>query len=138
MSNGDCIFCQIAAGDAPANKIYEDDQVVAVLDINPVNPGHTLIIPKEHSVNILDAKDSTLMAMIAATKTVAKAVLTAFDEYDAFNLESNNGRIAGQIIPHTHWHIVPRKADDGFKHWPGKPYEEGQAEEIADKIKSQI
>jgi len=137
MSNGDCLFCQIVAGEAPAIKVAESDNVIAILDINAVNPGHTLIVPKKHSVNMLDADDETLKEMILFTKKVAQAVLDSLS-YDAFNLELNNGRIAGQIIPHLHWHIVPRTADDGLQHWPGKKYPGGEAEKVAEKIKAQI
>ena len=137
MPNGECLFCQIVSGKIPAQKIYEDDQVVAVLDVNPVNPGHTLIIPKKHSVDMLDQDDAVLQQMIIDTKKIAQAILTALD-YEAFNLELNNGRIAGQIVPHLHWHIVPRKEDDGLEHWPGKKYNDNEAELIADKIRAQL
>ncbi|MCX6743028.1 MAG: HIT family protein [Candidatus Parcubacteria bacterium] len=137
MSNGDCLFCQIIAGQIPSTKVAESDNVIAILDINPVNPGHTLIIPKKHSTDLLDAGDEILKEMILFTKRVAQAVLGGLG-YDAFNLELNNGQIAGQIIPHLHWHIVPRTSADGLKHWPGEKYAEGEAEEIARKIKAQI
>lgn len=137
MPNGDCLFCQIVAGDAPAIKVAESENVIAILDVNPVNFGHTLIIPKKHSMNLLDADDETLKEMILFTKRVAPAILAGLG-YDAFNLELNNGRIAGQIIPHLHWHIVPRTADDGLLHWLGKKYKAGEAEEIATKIRGQI
>ena len=136
--NGDCLFCQIVSGQIPAQKLYEDDQVVAVLDINPVNPGHTLIIPKQHSVDMLDQADDVLAHMIVVTKKIAQAILDSLD-YSAFNLELNNGRIAGQIVPHLHWHIIPRKEDDGLQHWPGKKYKDAnEAELIADKIRAKI
>ena len=137
MSNGDCLFCQIIAGQIPSTKVAESDNVIAILDINPVNPGHTLIIPKKHSTDLLDAGDEILKEMILFTKRVAQAVLGGLG-YDAFNLELNNGQIAGQIIPHLHWHIVPRTADDGLKHWPGSKYEDGEAEKVAEKIREQI
>jgi len=137
MPNGDCLFCQIIAGEVPSIKVAESDNVIAILDINPVNPGHTLIIPKKHSVNMIDSDDEILKEMILFTKRVAQAILTGL-ECDAFNLELNNGRIAGQIIAHLHWHIVPRTSDDGLQHWPGKKYSAGEAEEVAGKIKAQI
>jgi len=134
----DCLFCQIINDQVPASVIFENDNVIAFLDINPVNPGHTLIVPKNHSMNMLDQDDEILKEMIVVSKKVAQAILDSFEEYEAFNLELNNGRIAGQIVPHLHWHIVPRKSDDGLRHWPGKPYAQGQAEEIADKIKIKL
>ncbi len=138
MPNGDCLFCQIIAGEVPANKVYEDENVIGILDVHPVNPGHTLVIPKKHSRDMLEADDATLQAMIVATKKIAQAIIAAFEEYDSFNLELNNGRIAGQIVPHLHWHIVPRTPDDGLEHWPGKSYKASEAEEIAAKISAQI
>jgi len=134
----DCLFCQIINKEKPAHIVYEDDNLIAFLDINPVNLGHTLVVPKEHSDNMLDADDETLKQMIVATKKIAQAIIDSFEEYDSFNLELNNGRIAGQIIPHLHWHIVPRKVDDGLKHWPGQKYLEGEDVTIAQKIREKL
>lgn len=137
MTQNDCLFCKIIKGEIPAVKVYEDNNVLAFLDIHPVNPGHTLIVPKIHSDELLATDDKILQQMIVVTKQVAAAILRSLN-YQAFNLEQNNGKIAGQVIPHLHWHIIPRTADDGLKHWPGKGYEEGQAAIISEKIKSQI
>ncbi|MDD5341292.1 MAG: HIT family protein [Patescibacteria group bacterium] len=137
MPNEDCLFCQIIAGEIPATKVYEDDKILAILDIHPVNPGHALVMPKKHFVNLLDADEETLAAMILATQKIAKAVLAGLG-YDAFNLELNNGRLAGQIVPHLHWHIVPRTAEDGLQHWPGKSYKAKEAEEVSQKIRENI
>jgi len=133
----DCLFCKIINGEIPATKVYEDDNVLAFLDIHPVNPGHTLIVPKVHSDELLGTDDKVLEQMIVVTKRVAAAILRGLG-YEAFNLEQNNGKIAGQVIPHLHWHIVPRRADDGLKHWPGKEYGEGEANDVAVKIRSEI
>ena len=133
----DCLFCKIISGEIPAYKIYENDNVLAFLDIHPVNPGHTLIVPKVHFDDFLTTDDKVLEQMIVVTKKVASAILRGLN-YQAFNLEQNNGKIAGQVIQHLHWHIVPRLADDGLKHWPGKEYSEGEAQLIAEKIKEQI
>ena len=133
----DCLFCKIINGEIPATKVYEDDNVLAFLDIHPVNLGHTLIVPKIHSDGLLDADDKVLEQMIVVTKKVAAAILRGLG-YEAFNLEQNNGKIAGQVIPHLHWHIVPRTADDGLTHWPGKEYGVGEAEKLAEKIKIEI
>jgi histidine triad (HIT) family protein len=133
----DCLFCKIIKGEIPASKVYEDENVLAFLDIHPVNSGHTLIVPKKHSEGLLDADDEVLSQMVVVTKKVAAAILRSLG-YEAFNLEQNNGPIAGQVIPHLHWHIVPRRADDGLKHWPGKEYGEGEANDVAVKIRSEI
>ena len=102
-----CIFCAIAEGEIPSFKVYEDDLVVAYLDINPFTKGHTLVIPKAHSQGLLETPDETLAAIIARVKKVA-AHLKAALPCDGFNILQNNGAAAGQTVPHVHFHIVPR------------------------------
>lgn len=102
-----CIFCAIADGEIPSFKVYEDDLVLAYLDINPFAKGHTLVIPKAHSEGLLDTDDETLAAVITRVKKIAahiKAKLGA----DGFNILQNNGEAAGQTVKHLHFHIVPR------------------------------
>jgi histidine triad (HIT) family protein len=133
----DCLFCKIIAKQIPANVVYEDEKILAFLDINPVNPGHLLVVPKAHSENIAVAAGDDLVALTLAVKKLAPAVCTA-TVCDGWNLEVNNGNAAGQVIDHTHWHIVPRHKDDGLKHWPGHPYAEGEAAAVADNIRKNI
>lgn len=136
-TNMNCLFCKIIAKQIPVDIIYEDEKVVAFLDINPVNPGHLLVVPKVHSENIAVAADEDLIALTLAVKKLAPAICAA-TACDGWNLEVNNGNAAGQVIDHTHWHIVPRHKDDGLKHWPGHPYAEGEAAKIADKIRKEF
>ena len=103
----DCIFCAIAAGEIPSFKVYEDELVLAYLDINPFAKGHTLVIPKAHSKGLLDTDEETLAAVIARVKKVA-AHVTASLGCDGFNVLQNNGGAAGQTVHHLHFHIVPR------------------------------
>ena len=103
----DCVFCAIAAGEIPSFKVYEDDLVLAYLDINPFTKGHTLVIPKAHSANLLETDEATLAAVIARVKKVA-AHLKAALPCDGFNILQNNGAAAGQTVMHLHFHIVPR------------------------------
>ena len=103
----DCIFCAIAAGEIPSFKVYEDDLVVAYLDINPFTKGHTLVIPKAHSQGLLETPNETLAAIIVRVKKVA-AHLKAALPCDGFNILQNNGEAAGQTVHHVHFHIVPR------------------------------
>ena len=103
----DCIFCAIAGGEIPSFKVYEDDLVLAYLDINPFTKGHTLVIPKEHSTGLLDTPDETLAAIVARVKKVA-AHLKDTLPCDGFNILQNNGAAAGQTVMHLHFHIVPR------------------------------
>jgi len=137
MTNQDCLFCQIRDGKIPSRKIYEDEKVFAILDINPVNPGHALVITKEHFDDTASAPDEIICQVASVARKLGKVITGALG-YPAFNIEANNGREAGQIIMHTHWHVVPRSADDGLRHWPGKPYAEGEADEIANKIKRKL
>ncbi len=104
-----CVFCAIAAGEIPSFKVYEDDLVLAYLDINPCSPGHTLVIPKAHSAGLVDTPDDTLAAVIARVKKVAAHLKTALP-CDGFNILQNNGECAGQSVMHVHFHIVPRYA----------------------------
>lgn len=133
----DCLFCKIVAKEIPSKGVYEDEHVYAFLDIKPVNPGHVLVVPKAHSGGFLDADPEVLKRLVLATKTVAAAVVKALGT-DGFNIEENNGAIAGQVIPHLHFHVVPRRPDDGLKHWPGTPYEAGKDEEVAAKIRAAL
>ena len=103
----DCVFCAIAAGEIPSFKVYEDDLVLAYLDINPFTKGHALVIPKAHSANLLETSDETLAAVIARVKKVAAHVKAALP-CDGFNILQNNGEAAGQTVHHLHFHIVPR------------------------------
>ncbi|MFA5185564.1 MAG: HIT family protein [Patescibacteria group bacterium] len=133
----DCLFCKIITKDLPADVVYEDDKVLAILDINPVNPGHTLVMPKLHTRHLLDATEETVRELMAAAKKIAGAIAKGQEE-TAFNLEMNCGPIAGQVIPHLHLHVIPRFAEDGLRHWPGKSYAEGEAAKVAEKIKNSI
>jgi len=102
-----CVFCAIAAGEIPSFKIYEDDLVLAYLDINPSTQGHTLVIPKEHSAGLLDTPPEVLKEIIVRVQKVA-AHLKAALPCDGFNILQNNGPTAGQSVFHLHFHIVPR------------------------------
>ena len=106
-----CIFCAIAAGEIPSFKVYEDELVLAYLDINPFAKGHTLVIPKAHSEGLLDTDDRTLQDVIVRVKKVA-AHLKAKLGCDGFTIVQNNGEAAGQTVRHVHFHIVPRWTGD--------------------------
>lgn len=104
----DCIFCKIGAGEIPSFKIYEDELVLAYLDINPFSEGHTLVIPKSHTAGLLDTDDAMLMEFIKKVKKIASHIKTALP-CDGFNILQNNGEAAGQTVKHIHFHIIPRK-----------------------------
>ncbi len=129
----DCLFCKIVSGEIPCHKIYEDKNCLAFLDINPVNLGHTLIVPKQHSKNILDINDKILREVIIVVKQLSNKIKKNL-QCDGINIMINNESDAGQIILHTHIHIIPRFKKDGFKHWPSKKYKDGEAESFVKKI----
>ena len=103
----DCVFCAICAGELPSFKVYEDELVLAYLDINPFTKGHALVIPKSHTQGLLDTSDETLAAVVARVKKVAAHLKDALP-CDGFNILQNNGEAAGQTVKHLHFHIVPR------------------------------
>jgi histidine triad (HIT) family protein len=133
----DCIFCKIVRGEIPSYKVYEDDKCLAFLDITPVNPGHTLVIPKKHYDNFVDLPDEEAGELIKTIKKIALAVMKGTGA-EGFNLNLNNGAVSGQLVGHVHWHIVPRFAGDGRELWHGEPYVEGTAESMANNIKNKI
>lgn len=128
-----CIFCKIISGELPSSKIYEDEHVVAFLDIRPTRPGHTLVVPKTHCSSMTDCDPKVLVQVIQAAQKIAPAVMKATG-VDGFNLGVNNGESAGQIIFHLHMHVIPRKNNDGLHLWPSKEYEEGEMMRIAEAI----
>lgn len=131
-----CLFCNIISGKIPSTKVYENDHILAFLDIHPVNIGHTLVIPKAHHTNLYDTPDETLAHMMAVVKKLSIAIKGALGA-DGVNIEMNNDPIAGQIIFHTHLHVIPRFDGDGFKHWHGAHgYDEGGETEVARKIQN--
>lgn len=103
----DCVFCAIAAGEIPSFKIYEDDFVLAFLDINPFSEGHTLVIPKEHYKGLLDVPPQVLAVLLERVQKVSSHIAKAL-ACDGFNILQNNGAAAGQTVNHIHFHIVPR------------------------------
>lgn len=109
----ECVFCRIVAGDLPAAIVYQDDDVVAFLDLFPVIPGHTLIVPRRHTTDLLDCPAELAGRLFAASARVAAAVLAATGA-DGFNVWSANGHAAGQTVFHLHLHVLPRFAADRF------------------------
>ena len=131
-----CIFCKVAAGEIPAAKVYEDDAVVAFLDIGPISDGHTLVIPRQHCTKVEECPSEILTAVASRLGRIAKAVVKAMDA-DGYNLLSNNGSAAGQVVEHLHFHIIPRKTGDGvLTHWPSYKYAKGRMDEIAARIRA--
>jgi histidine triad (HIT) family protein len=111
--SSDCIFCRIVAGQAPAFKVFEDDSTLAFLDINPISPGHTLVIPREHHTNMFDIPEQLLTRVGEAARRIALSYRQSLGMNDA-NFLHSAGRAARQDVFHFHLHIIPRYPDDGL------------------------
>jgi len=138
MGLDECIFCRIVAGQIPCTKVYEDASVIAFLDIGPISRGHTLVVVKPHVGRLYEVDAEVLGGLGAALGRISRAVVEAM-EADGCNVLCNNGRAAGQLVDHVHFHVIPRKAGDGlFTQWPKFEYEAGQAEAIAEAIREKL
>ena len=107
-----CVFCRIASGKAPASIVYEDTNILAFMDLNPANVGHTLVIPREHWENIYDVPEKTLAEMAAVVKRVSVAVKKTVGA-DGIKIIQLNGRAAGQLVMHIHIHVIPTNSKTG-------------------------
>ena len=133
MAGEKCLFCGIAAGRIPAKKVYEDKKHLGVLDINPRNPGHIVMIPKKHYATIFEMPDNEAGELFAAVKNVAGQVKTAM-KADGISIAQSNGAYAGQIIGHVHFHVIPRFKDEG----PISLEERLSVKRLDDKMMNQI
>ncbi|MFJ3054993.1 HIT family protein [Herbaspirillum sp. NPDC087042] len=132
----DCLFCNIVSGKIPAIKVHESRDVLAFMDIGPVNPGHLLVAPKAHSENIFDIPPETAREVMAVAQQLAIAVKQAFD-CPGLMLFQANGREGEQTVFHFHMHVVPRYAEDGAGLiWPRHARLAEQLEEDARRIQS--
>ena len=135
MRNADCIFCKIVAGEVPSAKVYEDENVIAILDINPVSEGHTLIISKDHVADVFEMEAKTFNLFAGVVPRIARAIKDSMQAH-GMNVLLNNRRCSGQLIPHIHFHLIPRKDSDGLGlQWPAGKYEEDRMDEVLRKIK---
>ena len=133
----DCIFCKIVAGKLPSFKVYEDEKTLAFLDIHPVHPGHTLVIPKNHAQNIFEISPEDWAAVQETVRRIAIALEKATGA-DGVNLMMNNREHAGQIVDHAHVHIIPRFKGDGLRQWTHASYKDGEADAMKEKLRTAI
>lgn len=108
----ECLFCKIVMGEIPSDKVYEDSEVIAFLDINPRNPGHTLVVPKKHYETILEMPENEAAELFKTVKKMAVAVKKGM-KADGISIGQSNERAAGQVIPHVHFHVIPRFLSEG-------------------------
>lgn len=131
------IFSKIIAREIPARILYEDDQVIAFLDINPIAPGHTLVVPKNEQPNLLASSEEDLFAVMRVIRLIAPAILKAVGA-EGFTTTSATGAVSGQSVFHTHVHIIPRFPNDGHLAWQPTSMSSEALDEVATKIKSQL
>lgn len=129
----ECLFCKIVKGELPSSKLYEDEDTLAFLDLFPVNKGHSLVISKEHYENIFDVPADILSKVSSVMKNVADAVKKGVNA-DGISIAQSNGKDAGQVISHIHFHVMPRFKNDGLKLWPQGKYEEGEMDKFKEDI----
>lgn len=133
-----CIFCKIITKEIPAEVVFENDNWLAFLDIKPINLGHTLLIPKAHHQDLFDLPANLLAETGGLIQKIGLAVKEGTGA-DGFNLGMNNGAAAGQLVPHAHFHLMPRFEGDGHVHWHGKEnISKEEFKTTSSKIRSQV
>lgn len=129
----DCIFCRIVKGELPAYKVYEDDYVLAILDIAPVNPGHILVMPKRCMADLEEIDEVQLCYVMRLVKKIGSVLMKEL-HVKGYNVIINNGSVAGQLIEHFHCHVIPRLPEDGLKPWPQKSYKDDEAKKMSARL----
>ena len=131
-----CIFCEIVAGRIPCSKVYEDDTSIVFLDIHPIERGHALVVLKRHAPTLLDARPEELEKVIGIVQKVSRAMVDC-GLGEGFNVLQNNGKVAGQEVPHLHFHVIPRTSTSDPRNWKSGAAVYVSAEE-RDAVASQI
>ena len=136
MTDPECIFCKIIAGEIPSFKIYEDDDTLSFMDINPANDGHALVIPKEHSRDVHEVSAAALSATVRTAQRIASAIDKAMRP-DGINLLQCNGAAAAQSVMHFHMHVLPRRGGDELKlNWGIEPGDMDAIGALAERIRA--
>lgn len=133
----DTIFGQIIRKEIPAQIVYEDEYVIAFLDIFPVNQGHTLLVPKAPAVNMTESTLDDLTHVLRVAKQIAPAILASVGATD-FNFSTNNGANAGQVILQTHFHLIPRFENDGHISWGHTEASQEELARLAEEIRARL
>ncbi len=130
----DCIFCKIASGELPSHKLYEDERVLAFLDIQPGTEGHALVIPKRHATDFFDLEEEDRNAVMRAARLVAEPLMETTGA-EGLNLHQSNGQAAGQVIFHFHLHLLPRRSEDDLRSpWRAQESDADRLTELAARI----
>lgn len=133
--NSECVFCRIVSGALPSQRVYENDRILAFMDIGPVVKGHVLVIPKEHFENLAVIPLPLLEQVVGIVQKIARAQLRAL-QAEGINLSQANGEVAGQVVPHIHFHVIPRFHSDGVhRNWHPTEYaDRDEMKSFADRI----
>ena len=138
MRDPACVFCKILDGQIPATKVFQDDCCLAFLDIGPVTDGHLLLVSAEHVEDIGGLSPQQAAGMLRNLPALVRAVRAATG-CQGVNVLQNNGRIAGQLVQHVHFHIIPRSPGDAFTYaWPAGKYPPGRADQLAQAIREAL
>ena len=136
--NPHCVFCKVVRGEIPSARVLETPDAVVFLDINPLNPGHTLLVPRAHHANLTDLPEETAAHAGSLLPRLCRAVKAATGA-PGLNVVINNGSVAGQTIDHCHWHIIPRFADDPIRWpWPQGKYSGDELNRMRSNIEREI
>lgn len=131
-----CVFCKIVAAEIPSHVVYEDEHVLAFLDINPLSQGHLLVVPRDHYGALTEIPADLAGPLFSCLPRIGQALLKATGA-TGFNVLVNNGRDAGQVVAHVHAHVIPRKPVDGLGYrWLAGQYADGEADKVAAKMRS--
>jgi histidine triad (HIT) family protein len=137
-ADADCLFCKIIAGEIPCFKLFENDETLAFMDINPANEGHALVIPKEHAADVHAVSDSAITATIKTAKKIAAAIDKTLNP-DGLNLLQCNGPAAAQSVFHFHMHVLPRQDGDELKlNWSLKQGDMVAIGALAERIRGNL
>ncbi len=134
MTDPNCIFCKILAKQIPSERIYEDEYAYAFLDISPFEKGHTLVIPRFHAERLVDLPTEWLLRLMPAVQKTAALLLTRLP-CDGFNLLQSNGKCASQVVPHVHFHVIPRWNGREMRWLPGKYDDPGEMQSMAARLR---
>ena len=133
----DCVFCRIVAGEIPSVRLHETDEILVFMDIAPIVHGHALVIPKAHYERLTDVPAELLHRVIEGVQRTARAQAVGLGA-DGVNIHQSNGSVAGQVVPHVHFHVIPRFRNDGH-HWnwrAGRYADAAEMQMTAERIRS--
>ncbi|MEK7949014.1 HIT family protein [Luteolibacter soli] len=138
-ATSDCIFCRIASSELEASLVFESPAVIAFLDLSPINPGHTLVIPRRHVSSFSDLQPAEAHALVEVAQRIATCLKAMLPDCEGITLSLADGEVAGQEVPHAHFHVIPRHANDHFG-WRrfGQRAERSHLDSTAARLREQL